>query len=109
MLAKSRLSSQESGEQCPYQPSSPHTFRGTAETTTTVLQRIKSKQQISVVQIDMIKLMSSEAESKEKHGEWDPMPELTIASPYVLSRVDSNTLTMGIGQPYARVDLKLMP
>jgi hypothetical protein len=38
-----------------------------------------------------------EAESKEKHGVWDPMPELTITSPYVHSRVDSNTF---IGQPY---------
>jgi hypothetical protein len=32
------------------------------------------------------------------------MPELTINSPYVHSRVDYNTFTMGIGQPYARVD-----
>ncbi len=32
-----------------------------------------------------------EAKSKEKHGVWDPMAELTIASPYVHSRVDSNT------------------
>ncbi len=45
-----------------------------------------------------------EAESKQKHGVWD-MPELTIISPYVLSRVDSNTFTNG--QPYARVDLNL--
>jgi hypothetical protein len=37
------------------------------------------------------------------------MPELTNTSPYVHSRVDSNTFTMGIGQPYARVDLNLMP
>jgi hypothetical protein len=37
----------------------------------------------------------SEAESKEKHGVWDPLPELTITSPYVHSRVDSNTFTMG--------------
>jgi hypothetical protein len=35
------------------------------------------------------------------------MPELTITSLYVLSRVDSSTLT--IGQPYARVDLNPMP
>ncbi len=36
------------------------------------------------------------AESKEKHGVWDPiMPELTITTPYIHSRVDSNTLTMG--------------
>ena len=37
----------------------------------------------------------TEAEFKEKHGVWDPMPELTITSPYVHSRVDSNTFTMG--------------
>jgi hypothetical protein len=36
----------------------------------------------------------SEAESKEKHGVWDPMPELTTTSPYVHSRVDSNTFTL---------------
>jgi hypothetical protein len=34
---------------------------------------------------------STEAESKEKHGVWDPMPELTITSPYV----DTNTRTIG--------------
>jgi hypothetical protein len=44
------------------------------------------------------------AESKEKHGVWDPIPELTITSPCVHSRVESNIFTMGIGQPYARVD-----
>jgi hypothetical protein len=43
-----------------------------------------------------------EAESKEKHGVWDPMPELTITLPYVHSKVESNTFTMG--KPYARVD-----
>jgi hypothetical protein len=32
-----------------------------------------------------------EAESKEKHGVWNPLPKLTITSPYVQSRVDSNT------------------
>jgi hypothetical protein len=37
------------------------------------------------------------------------MPELTITSPNVHSRVDSNTFTLGIGQPYARVDLKPLP
>ncbi len=36
-----------------------------------------------------------EAESQEKHGVWDPVPELTITSPYVRFRVDSNTFTMG--------------
>ncbi len=37
----------------------------------------------------------AEAESKEKLCVWDPMPELTITSPYVHARVDSNTVTMG--------------
>jgi hypothetical protein len=31
---------------------------------------------------------SPEVESKEKHGVWASMPELTITSPYVDSRVD---------------------
>ncbi len=35
----------------------------------------------------------TEAESKEKHGLCDPMPELTITSPYVHSGVDSTTFT----------------
>jgi hypothetical protein len=37
----------------------------------------------------------AEAEAKEKHGVWNSMPELTITSPHVHSRVDSNTFTMG--------------
>jgi hypothetical protein len=41
----------------------------------------------------------SEAESKEKHVVWDPMPVLTITSPHVHSRVDSNTFTMGNPMP----------
>ncbi len=46
-----------------------------------------------------------EAESKEKHGVWDPMPELSITSPYVDSRFDSNPFTMGNPPPpYERVD-----
>jgi hypothetical protein len=49
-------------------------------------------------------LGSTEAKSKEKYGVWYPIPGLTITSPYVHSRVDSNTFTMGIRQPYARVD-----
>jgi hypothetical protein len=36
-----------------------------------------------------------EAESKEKHGVWDLLPVLTITSPYVHSRVDSNTFIRG--------------
>ncbi len=35
----------------------------------------------------------------KKHGVWDPMPELTITSPYVVSRVDSNTCTCTMGNP----------
>jgi hypothetical protein len=42
---------------------------------------------------------NTEAESKEKHGAWDPMPKVTIASPNVHSRVDSNTFTMGNPMP----------
>ncbi len=37
----------------------------------------------------------SEAESKEKHSVWDPMPESTTTSPYVHSGVDYNIFTMG--------------
>ncbi len=33
----------------------------------------------------------SGAESKEKHGVWDPLPELTITSPYVDSREPTPT------------------
>jgi hypothetical protein len=33
---------------------------------------------------------------------------LTITSLYVHSSIDFNTFTMGIGQPYARVDLDPM-
>jgi hypothetical protein len=44
----------------------------------------------------------------KKNSVWDPMPVLTITSPYAHSRVDSDTFTMGIGQPYARFDLQPM-
>jgi hypothetical protein len=37
----------------------------------------------------------TEAESKEKHGVWDPMPELTITSPYV----EYSTFIMGNPMP----------
>jgi hypothetical protein len=44
-------------------------------------------------------LTKAGAESK-KHGVWDHyMPELTINSPYVHSRVDYNTFTMGNRMP----------
>jgi hypothetical protein len=49
---------------------------------------------------------NTEAESKEKQGVCDPMPELTVTSPYVHSRVDSNTFTMN--NPIG-VDLNPMP
>jgi hypothetical protein len=45
-----------------------------------------------------------EAKSKEKHSVWYPMPELTITLPYVHSKVDFNTVTMGNPMP---VDLNL--
>ncbi len=35
-----------------------------------------------------------EAKPKGKHSVWDSMPELTITTPYVQSRVDSNTFTI---------------
>ncbi len=37
---------------------------------------------------------STETESKETHGVWDPIPELTKTSPYVHFRVDTSTSTM---------------
>jgi hypothetical protein len=46
--------------------------------------------------------MTTEAESKEEPGVLGSMPELTITSPYVHSRVDSSTFTLG------RVDLNTM-
>jgi hypothetical protein len=41
----------------------------------------------------------TDSESKEKHGVWDPMPELTLTSPYVHCRDDFNTFTMGNPMP----------
>ena len=51
------------------------------------------------------RVLSSGAESKEKHGVWDPVLNLTITSLYVDSRVLQH---MYHGQPYARVDLNPM-
>jgi hypothetical protein len=42
-----------------------------------------------------------EGESKDKHGVWDFMPELTKASPYV----DSNTFTTGNPMPDSTLTL----
>jgi hypothetical protein len=36
---------------------------------------------------------------------WDPMPEMTITSPYVHSRVDSSTFTMGNPMPESTLTL----
>ncbi len=49
--------------------------------------------------VSLIQLKHAEAESREKQGVWDPMPKLTINSPCVHSRVDSNTFTMGNPMP----------
>jgi hypothetical protein len=38
-----------------------------------------------------------------------PMPELTITTPYVPSRLQSRLQHIYHGQPYARVDLNPMP
>jgi hypothetical protein len=48
-------------------------------------------------------LIKTEAESKEKHGVWDLMPELK--SPFVDSRMDSNTCTMGNPKPESTLSL----
>jgi hypothetical protein len=46
-----------------------------------------------------------EAEFKEKHGVRDSMPELTITLPYVHSRVDSDTFTIGNAMPKSTLTL----
>jgi hypothetical protein len=46
-----------------------------------------------------------DAESKEKHGVCDPMPELTITSPFVQCTLKSRLQHIYHGQPYNRVDL----
>ncbi len=53
------------------------------------------------------KNLDPEDKSIEKHGVWDPMPELTITSPDVHSRADSNTFTMGLGNPMPESTLPL--
>jgi hypothetical protein len=42
---------------------------------------------------------------QRKHGLWDPMPQLTITSLYVHSRVDSHTFTMGNPMPESTLTL----
>ncbi len=46
----------------------------------------------------------TEAESKEKHGVWDPLPELTIYN-LTLCPLPSRLQHIYHGQPYATVDL----
>jgi hypothetical protein len=43
------------------------------------------------------------AESKEKRGVWDPMPELTVTS-FTLCPLQSRLQNIYYGQPYAKVD-----
>ncbi len=43
---------------------------------------------------------------KKNMGGWDPMPELTISSAYLHSRVDSNALTLAT---LCQSHLNLMP
>jgi hypothetical protein len=50
-------------------------------------------------------LCKSEADSKEKHGVWDPMSEWTLTSPNVHSRVDSNTFTTNNPMPESTFNL----
>jgi hypothetical protein len=49
---------------------------------------------------------NTETVFKKKHGVWDPMPELTITSPYV--DLQSRLQHMYQGQPYGRVDIDPM-
>ncbi len=46
-----------------------------------------------------------EAESKEQHGVWDPVPGLTTTSPYVNSRENTNTFTTGNPMPESTLSL----
>ncbi len=63
-----------------------------------------------MIEKDFFLYLIPEAEYKEKHGVcMGPyrMPELTITSPYVHSRVDS--IHIYHGQPYSRVDFNPRP
>jgi len=42
---------------------------------------------------------------KEKHGVWNPMPELTITSPHIDFKVDFITFTMGDPMPESTLNL----
>jgi hypothetical protein len=49
----------------------------------------------------------AEAESKEKHGVWDPMSELTISLTLCHCPLQSRLQHIYHGQPYAKVDPNL--
>jgi hypothetical protein len=53
--------------------------------------------------------LRAEAESKEKHGIWDPLTVLTADYNLTLCPLLSRILHIYHGQPYARVDLNPMP
>ncbi len=54
---------------------------------------------------DYCNVCAARSRIQRKHGVWDPMPDLTIISPYVHSRVDSNTFTMGNPMPVSTLSL----
>jgi hypothetical protein len=76
------------------------TYKVVADTlplvSTLPLQYLYSRQQ---------EIESTEAESKEKHCVWDPMPKLTITSPYAYSRVNSNTFAISNPMPESALTL----
>ncbi len=53
-------------------------------------------------------LNRAEAESKEKHGVWDPMPELTMY-PHLMSTLESTPTHLPLATLYQSVDLNSMP
>ncbi len=60
--------------------------------------------------VKALSAVPTETESKEKHGVpyyrvWDPVPELTVTSPYVDSSVGLNTWTMGNTMPDSALPL----
>jgi hypothetical protein len=56
--------------------------------------------------IQYIEYNNQQRPNPKKHGVWDPMQlELTITPPFVKSRVDSNTCTMGNPLPESTLTL----
>jgi hypothetical protein len=57
-----------------------------------------------VTHMSLHKAFKTEAESKEKHGVWDPTPDLTLCQ-HLQSRLQHIYSYLGHwGEPYARVD-----